>query len=208
MNDNDLTSSAAVYVTELFEKYQQPELIYHNLTHTIAVVTRTNEIVSNCQLDESDRFIVTAAAWFHDCGHMFGPAIEHEARSIIIMREYFTPLVKDNRVIERIEKCILATMLPNDPHSLTEEIICDADSYHLGTNEFPHINELVKEEFKLRNGYTPDDWDIRTLQLLENHTYFTPYCIKLLGKGKESNIELVIKYIGKDHKTDMNSKNT
>ena len=34
-----------------------------------------------------------------------------------------------------------------------------------------------------------EDYDIKTLEFLENHKYYTSYCIELLNKGKEENIE-------------------
>jgi predicted metal-dependent HD superfamily phosphohydrolase len=190
-----LTSLTLAFVTELYKCNQTSELVYHNLNHTKNVLDRTGEIASNYPLSDKDKFLVTAAAGFHDCGHMYGPALDHETSSALIMRDYFKNKIPDED-IEVIAQCILATRLPNDPHSLLEEIICDADSYHLGTDRFPYTNELVRKEFEWRNGFLPPDWDDRTLHLLENHVYFTPYCKQLLNEGKKRNIRLVKEMIG------------
>ncbi|MDB5200470.1 MAG: hypothetical protein JWO92_2433 [Chitinophagaceae bacterium] len=188
LHSEELTNQIAVYITGLFRRYQKPILLYHNLAHTKDVVARAKEIAANYALNETELFIVVAAAWFHDCGHLFGPAAGHEERSALIMRNYLTEKKAEENILYDIEQCILATKLPYNPKSLPAQIVCDADSYHLGTNEFFLTNELVKKEFQLRNNYLPLNWDESTLSLLNHHNYFTTYCITLLQEGKQNNI--------------------
>jgi predicted metal-dependent HD superfamily phosphohydrolase len=197
LHSEKLTNQIAVYVTGLFRRYQTPILQYHNLVHTKNVVARSNEIAASYSLNETELFIVVAAAWFHDCGHLFGPATGHEERSALIMRKYLEEKGVEENILYEIEQCILATKLPYDPKSLLAQIVCDADLYHLGTNEFFFTNELVKKEFQLRNNYLPLNWDESTLSLLTNHTYFTTYCRTLLEQGKQKNIEMMREKSGK-----------
>jgi predicted metal-dependent HD superfamily phosphohydrolase len=197
LHREEVTNQIVLYVTGLFSRYQTPILQYHNREHTRDVVVRANEIAANCALNETELFIVVAAAWFHDCGHLFGPAAGHEERSALIMRNYLTEKKVEENILYEIEQCILATKLPYDPKSLLAQIVCDADSYHLGTNEFFFTNELVKKEFQLRNNYLPLDWDESTLSFLTRHTYFTIYCKTLLEKGKQNNIVFMREKISK-----------
>jgi hypothetical protein len=44
-----------------------------------------------------------------------------------------------------LESCICATKLPQRPKSLLEEIVCDADKYNLGTENFLKSDELLKK---------------------------------------------------------------
>ena len=46
----------------------------------------------------------------------------------------------------------MATKFPRDPKNLLEQIICDADTYHLGTEEFEEMNKRMLEETKLKKG--------------------------------------------------------
>jgi predicted metal-dependent HD superfamily phosphohydrolase len=183
----------ALYVISLYEKYQTAILLYHNLEHTQTVVTRTNEIAANYSLNKDKIFILSAAAWFHDTGHLFGEARDHEERSVSIMRDYLHTKGVEIEIIDLIEGCILATKVPQSPQSLLEEIICDADIYNLGTEDFFRTDKLLKRESELRNNCALDDWnwDRRTLDLLQNHKYFTPYCHAALEKGRERNIEIM-----------------
>jgi len=195
MQNQKLTSDIQAYVTELYDQNQTPDLVYHNLAHTRRVVKRTIEIASHYELDSKNLFIVTAAAWFHDCGHLFGCAENHEDRSVKMMRNYFEDKDTEENTIQAIEHCIRSTELPNKPESLLEEILCDADSYHFATEEFLQTNKMVKREFELRNHVYPSNWNDETLSLLEQHVFFTGYCKNLLEEGKIKNIEIVRKFI-------------
>lgn len=66
-----LSKEIPIYVSAVFYKYIKPELVYHNLEHTIRVVERTLEIVNYYKLGATERFILLAASWFHDTGHLF-----------------------------------------------------------------------------------------------------------------------------------------
>src|SRR5262245_48189318 len=138
------------YVTDLFEKMHQPQLLYHNLDHTKKVVEKTNEIAAHCHVGEKDMMILFIAAWFHDTGHLFTGTSKHEQESVKIMRTFMTDRAADGELITAIEGCILATKFPGRPSNLLEEIICDADTYHFGTDEFNESNKLVMEEHRLR----------------------------------------------------------
>ena len=181
------------YVINLFIRYekQAPFLVYHNLMHTQTVVERVQEIASFYSLNESNMFIVLCAAWFHDCGHLFGPAKGHESRSVAIMREYMETTGASEGILQSIASCILATHLPGNPANLREEILCDADVYHFGTREFTFTDALVKREFELINNFTPANWDQISLSLLQNYQFHTQYCRELLNAGKIANIHLV-----------------
>ena len=49
----------------------------------------------------------------------------------------------DAALIEKVTSCINATKMPQSPGSLIEQILCDADLAHLGTDEFSAKNELL-----------------------------------------------------------------
>lgn len=188
-----LLNSIVHYVEQLFFNYKFDDLRYHGFNHTQNVVKHTYEIVKNYCLDSTEIFIIAAAAWFHDTGHLFGGPALHEDRSVIIMKGFFDGKQLNSSIIEKIESCICATKFPHKPKSLLEEILCDADTFNLGTEDFLQTDELLKEEFKVR-GFTITDWEENTLDFLLRHHYFTEYCQVLLAEGKKENIQLM-KYL-------------
>ena len=189
----------ATDVAGLYTQYQTAILLYHNLDHTQTVVERTQEIAPNYCLNEEDEFTLLAAAWFHDTGQLFADAEHHEVRSVSVMRDYLEKKGTEIKIIDLIEGCILATKVPQAPKSLLEEIICDADIYNLGIDDFFRTDKLLKRETELRNNILLDDWewDKKTLDLLENHKYFTLYCQDTLEKGRQKNIEMLHTVLGK-----------
>lgn len=178
------------YVTQLFKESSNKFLVYHVLAHTQCVVNRAIEISGNYNLSERQLAVIPAAAWFHDTGYLFGGPYDHEKRSAEIMRDFMTKLSDDSGLINEIEYCILATKWPTHPQNLLEQIICDADTYHFGTELFFITNNQFMEEVKLNSvSFDLELFGQQTLNMLESHQYYTTYCKKLLTKGKETNIQ-------------------
>jgi len=181
------------HVEALFNKFQSAELLYHNLEHTQKVVQRCKEISSAYVMAETDIFILMAAAWFHDTGHLFGTLLNHEEKSVEVMKDYFKEKKPGEAITDAIAACIMATKIPARPKSLPEKMICDADTYHLGTADFIHTDERLKKELQLRDYSVTKAWDSNTLNMLVEHKYFTVYCRELLNKGKQENIAIIMK---------------
>lgn len=59
------------------------------------------------------------------------------------MDEFLSQLSCNRSVIDEIAFCIIATRMPAMPTSLKQEVLCDADTYHLGTNEFLILMHLL-----------------------------------------------------------------
>src|SRR5678816_3445426 len=69
---------------------------------------------------------------------------------------------------------IMATKIPQTPHTLLEQIICDADLDYLGRNDFEPISRSLYKEF-LTYKIIPEDiiWDHIQIKFFESHHYFT-----------------------------------
>ncbi|MFT3680112.1 MAG: HD domain-containing protein [Ferruginibacter sp.] len=186
------------YVRHLFYNHCDRKLVYHNLVHTEHVIKRIKEIAAHYSLSLQDEFILYCAGWFHDTGHLFVPAGQHERKGIELMEEFLSPYNIDEVTITLVARCIFVTKFPGQPLSLPEKIICDADLYHLGTPAFITIDKLVKKEFELRNNFVPANWNELTLSFLQAHHYYTGYCQNLLNDGKKKNIALVSAMVMKD----------
>lgn len=182
-----LRTAIAQHVMELFNNSLM-ELPYHNYHHTHSVVEHAAFLANYYALDEEHAFIVDAAAWFHDTGHLTGTLIGHEAVSALMMKDYLRGRNVDALVIDRIEKCIEATNIHITPVDLPEMILCDADTWHLGTPEFRVTDPLVRTETQLRLEKEISDWNRKTIRFLEDHQYYTDYCKTTLAAGKTANI--------------------
>jgi predicted metal-dependent HD superfamily phosphohydrolase len=188
---NNIYKQVEQYVTDLFEANKKPKLIFHSFEHTRNIVKRAEEIAAHYKLTEQEMLAVYIAAWFHDTGHLFTGPENHEEKSVELMRAFMETHLPDQELIKTIEGCILATKRAIEPTTLLQQIVCDADTYHLGTKEFKKTNKQVRREVAHdnKNPISKTEWDIQTLKFLENHKYYTSYANELLNKGKQENMD-------------------
>ncbi len=188
--DNSLYKKIEHYVTGLYETLQDDTLVFHNLKHTQNVVDRTKEIAGHYHVNEKEMFILYTAAWFHDTGYLFTEPAKHEEMSAEVMRKFMLDHTNDSALIDEIGKCIMATKSPRNPANLLEQIICDADTYNLGTKEFKDTNKRVRKENKLKGADIDKiEFVTNTIKMLEKHEYYTTYCKDLLSSTKELNMK-------------------
>jgi hypothetical protein len=93
-------------------------------------------------------------------------------------------------VIAAIRQCILATQLPQRPANLLEEIVCDADLFHLGTDEFGERNKVIRKEVEAvkQKKISKEEWRRGTIRLMEAHHYYTDYARLLLNEKYQENL--------------------
>jgi predicted metal-dependent HD superfamily phosphohydrolase len=178
------------YAKDSFDHTNLNNLLYHNLRHTESVASYARQIARHYQLGDRDYFIVVASAWLHDLGYTLERA-NHEAEGAGAAAVFLGNLGLSGVDIDAIKGCILATKLPQDPHNLLEEIVCDADLYHLGTSQFSELNKMMRKEAEEATNIkvSKDDWRVKTINFLESHTYHTEYAKLLLNDQKKKNLE-------------------
>ena len=184
--------SVAQYAQSFFEEYKRPDLVYHNAVHTKAVVQNAQQIAKKYDLSQEEYYIIMAAAWLHDLGYYVNnSAVNHEVESAKLAVDYLKSREFEDFIIEGVKNCILATQLPQAPQNLLEEIVCDADLFHLGTDEFMDNQKLLRREmsFLKQDKIDKHIWLKDTTQLMYSHNYHTPYCQDLLTKGKTKNLK-------------------
>ena len=162
---------AAGFIAENFTE----KICYHNIDHTLEVVEAAEIIGKKCRISSKDLETVIIAAWFHDTGYYLG-CENHEAASADIARAYLTEEKVDKEMVDQVAKCILSTKIPQQPKSLLEKVLCDADLYHLSTEKFFEKSELLWEEFRQHNQeMTPEYWLNMSKEFVEAHKYHTTY---------------------------------
>ena len=186
---NNIYKLTEDHITNLFETNKKPDLVFHSLEHTKEIVKRAEEIASHYKLSEKEMMAIYIAAWFHDTGYLFTDPENHEAKSVELMKSFMQNNFPDPELIQTVEGCIMATKRSNVPADLLQQIVSDADTYHLGTKDFKKMDKLIRKEVTATKDIPKAEWNIKVLEFLEGHKYYTSYCIDLLDKGKKENIE-------------------
>jgi Family of unknown function (DUF5706) len=70
-----------------------------------------------------------------------------------------------------------------------EEIVCDADLWHLGTPNFRELSRMVRKEKEevYHKKIDKREWRNETINFFESHTYHTDYARMLLDDQKQKN---------------------
>lgn len=138
---------AGRYVTQRLIKELSPDLLFHNLNHTMNVVRGIREITKYIKVNRAQKEILLLAGWFHDTGLIYCYK-GHEQVSQRLASDFLTLHHYPVKKIEAVVSCIHATQMPQAPTTLLEQIICDADLYHLSLPEYGHLQQLLLEEWR------------------------------------------------------------
>jgi predicted metal-dependent HD superfamily phosphohydrolase len=187
----DLVDGARSFVTDLFLNKVSKSFKYHNIDHTRLVASASEEMADYYQLQPEDRKVLLIAAWFHDTGFSSGESKGHEEVSKQLATSYLTENGASQELIDNVVRCIQATKMPQAPGPLVEQILCDADLFHLGTPEFKTKNEELRQELIAVSGQdiSKKKWRKTNIAFMENHTYFTDYGRRKLQPIKEEHIQ-------------------
>ena len=182
-------------VEQLFRDRQDPRLLYHNAQHTRDVVSAVITIIGQYKLSEQESFPIIAAAWWHDTGYLFSGPENHEQVSAAKAREFFSGKGVDEGTLKVICGCIMATKVPQQPHNLYEQIICDADLFHFGKPGFIDKSRMLKKENELFSGreLSGTEWRAVTIGFMTGHKYFTDFAIRELEPQKEEYLAELVK---------------
>ncbi|MBL7698824.1 MAG: HD domain-containing protein [Chitinophagaceae bacterium] len=204
MNDSykALISAAEQYVVSFFSQKIGKEFLFHSFEHTRDVVSHTELIAGNYELSEEDHTAVMLAAWFHDTGYSIGLKKAHEEESRKIATEFLRQRNASPQLVDKVNGCISATRMPQSPTTLIEQIICDADLFHLGTKGFREKNKLLRQEINNieKNEIGKKEWMNLNIEFLSRHRYFTEYAREMLEPVKQVHLNELKEKAGKKKK--------
>ena len=170
---SDLFTSIKLPILSRLENELDLRLGYHNLSHTLDVVEQAEVIAKQEKVDDKhDLLLLKTAAAFHDSGFLLVYK-NHEEKSCEIASEALKNIFNEED-INKIRGMIMATKIPQTPHTLLEQIICDADLDYLGRNDFEPISQNLYKEF-IAFKIIPENiiWDHIQIKFFESHHYFT-----------------------------------
>lgn len=187
----DLFTSIKLPILSRLENELDPRLGYHNLSHTLDVVKQAEVIAKKEKVnDKHELLLLKTAAVFHDSGFLLVYK-NHEEKSCEIAAEALKNIFGEED-IKKINGMIMATKIPQSPHTLLEQIICDADLDYLGRNDFEPISRSLYKEF-LTFKIIPEDinWDHIQIKFFESHHYFTGTSISKRNEKKLKHLNIL-----------------
>jgi len=178
-------------VLDKLEKELPKNLYYHNVKHTVDVVTEVELIGWAEGCTDEEIILLKTAGLFHDTGHIISYK-DHEERGCEIAQEYLPKYGYSAEQINRICEIIMATKLPPKPKDLLESIICDSDLDYLGRTDFIPVSNTLFQELSDRNMIgTLNEWNKMQIKFLSGHQYFTKTAQSLREVNKQTQIERI-----------------
>ena len=178
-------------VIPLYIAHTDERLFFHNLVHTVRMIDMVDKMKSHYHLDERNYFIVYTAAWLLDLEIIHAGAGSISIKETAFSEEFLKNAGVEPDMMEEIKKCLMATRMPQNPETLNEKILCDAQNFYLGSPNFPAYYKLKRREteaftqVKIKGA----EWRAKTISSLQNHQYQTEYCQSALNKTKEENLQ-------------------
>lgn len=159
-------------ILDALKKGLSSSLTYHCLEHTLDVANVCNFYINHYEIESSIADLIRIAAISHDYGYIKSP-INHEENSILLVKPYLSKLYSKEE-LKLISGMIRATKVPQNPHTLYEEILADADLDYLGRNDYDMWSNRLYLEFSHFGVVNSEkEWLAMQIQFLENHTYHT-----------------------------------
>lgn len=167
-------------------------LTYHNVAHIQGVMRDADYLLQREGVLAEDRWLILTAALWHDAGFLKGYK-NHEAISCELAGKTLPAFGYSAANIDAICEMIMATRLPQSPHSPYAMILCDADLFYLGTDDFFATADNLFQELKnLGLIHDKKAWDEKQLQFLQSHCYFTQTATSELEPKKKRHIDMLL----------------
>lgn len=178
-------------VLDKLERELPDYLYYHNVKHTVDIVTEVELIGWGEGCTDEEILLLKTAGLFHDAGHTVAYDT-HEYHGTILAREMLPKFNYSEDQINRICEIIMATKLPPRPKNLLEEIICDSDLDYLGRSDFIPVSNTLYEELKAQNKIGAlNDWNKLQVRFISGHQYFTKTARSLREVNKQLQIDRI-----------------
>ncbi len=183
--------AAEDFILQKLSNELSSNLHYHSKNHVLDVLQAALMYANHEGISDYDKDLLKTAVLFHDSGFTVQTK-DHEDIGCSIARKNLPNFGYSPEDIERICGMIMATKIPQNPHNLLEEIICDADLDYLGRDDFWEIGNNLFKELSVYGILSDEkDWNRLQLKFLTNHNFFTKSALQLRKPKKDENTEKI-----------------
>jgi uncharacterized protein len=181
--------AARHYAVTRLRRELSPLITYHTLAHTLDEVAPAADQFATLEgVTGEDLLLLRTAAVYHDIGYV-EQHHDHEAGSVRIVTAVLPGFGYEPVQIEVIVGIIRATQLPQEPHTLLEQILADADLSILGQADYLPRNAVLREELAAFGlSMTDRQWYDSQLKFIRDHRYFTAAARQLCEAHKRINV--------------------
>lgn len=192
----DILKISEDYAKNLLKDKLSSAYTYHNLDHTIQVVDKIKILAKEENISPEDTEDLLLAGWFHDLGYVDN-ADNHEEESRKIASDFLKQHQFPEERIAKIGELILATDKFYKPKNHLEEVIKDADLYHLASDDYFRICENLRQEIKEvhHQKFSKQQWSELNIVFFSKHQFYTKFAKENWQPIKEKNVDKILSNI-------------
>jgi uncharacterized membrane-anchored protein YitT (DUF2179 family)/predicted metal-dependent HD superfamily phosphohydrolase len=166
-------------------------LTYHDVQHTKNVIQAAEHLAALENVTGDDLVLLKTAALFHDVGFLQTHQ-DHEELSCKFAKKHLPDYGYSPEQIDMICGMIMTTKLPQSATDPLSRMLCDADLFYLGADDYAiYADKLYKEFKKLEVIKTQTEWQLKQAEFLSLHRYFTATAISEREEGKQANLNKI-----------------
>ena len=163
-------------------------ITYHDVQHTKNVIAAAEHLAAGENITGDELVLLKTAALFHDAGFLQNHH-DHEELGCKIARKHLPEYDYTPEQIDSICRMIIATKLPQSATDHLSRLLCDADLFYLGSDAYTESAEKLYNEFKKNDLIkTTTEWEVRQVDFLTAHQYFTQTAINEREEKKQENL--------------------
>lgn len=193
---SDLIETALNEVEAFYKSKISKDYVYHSFDHTLDVFQNSQKLGLEAELSLPQLELLGIAAIFHDIGHSEGHS-DHEERSVYHALNFLNKFNFSAKQKLIVKEAILATKMPQSPHSNLEQVLCDSDLLYLASSDFVNTADKLLEEWNLtgRSHITKRKFYQISIEFLIKHRFHTDYGKEKLEPAKEKSIDKLQKLL-------------
>jgi len=183
-------AQAQQYVLGRLAHELPPDLTYHSIALTRDDVVPAAQRLAVLEGVSGEAYLLlVTAAYFHDLGYV-ERYDDNEMIAVSIARHALPGMGYSPDHLQVIEDLILATRVPQTPHTRLAEILVDADLDSLGRDDFLETSLALRAELESQGRVLSlAEWYRRQRAFLQTHRYFTKAAQTIREAGKQANLK-------------------
>jgi uncharacterized protein len=186
---------AESFILDKLKNELPSNLYYHSFSHVMDVLQAAITYAEMENISEYETTLLKTAVLYHDSGFIV-QIKDHEMVGCDMVQATLPEFEFTDEEIKRIQGMIMATKIPQIPHNILEQIICDSDLDYLGREDFWQIGNNLYKELEIYGILNnQEDWNRLQLKFLSSHQYFTQSAINLRNEKKTQHLNRVIEIV-------------
>jgi predicted metal-dependent HD superfamily phosphohydrolase len=185
---HEILQKAILFIDQYYKAHFSTVHCFHNVERARQIVRNSNIIAAQMNVDAEAMLQLNVAAWFLETGYA-KDAANYQDASATIAETFLLENNVDDTSIQQVKHLILATKPPQQPMTLSQQVLCDSVAFHLAEkNVLQHLANYHQEECALKHeGIGKEQVMKEWRKQMKVSFFFTPAAKTFFDEAKQKN---------------------